>query len=249
MQNLLFSLLLTILAGLGLSYNALHAANDAMQPAHISHAPWHAQLQKYVSATGSVNYAAWKRDEATLDAYLKSLSAQAPGADWTRNEQMTFWINAYNAFTVKLILKNYPLKSITDLKDPWDQKFITIGGRSLSLNDIEHEILRKQFADPRIHFAVNCASKSCPVLLNQAFSADKLDSQLDAQARAFINDSKLNRLAANKAELSEIFNWYRSDFEQNGSTLIAFINRYASTKLQAAAAISHLPYDWSLNGR
>jgi hypothetical protein len=162
--------------------------------------------------------------------------------------EMAYWINAYNAFTVDLVLKNYPLKSIKDIEGgkPWDLAFITIGGKKYSLNNIEHDILRKKFSDPRIHFAINCASRSCPRLMNSAFDAAQLDQQLDSMAKAFINDPSKNKIAADKIEISQLFDWYKNDFSKNG-TLIAFLNKYAATKILPAAQISYLDYDWSLN--
>jgi hypothetical protein len=212
----------------------------------FDHAIWHELLQTYVNASGGVDYAGLRAEKSRLETYLQKLQARPPADDWSRDEKLAYWINAYNAFTVKLILDNYPLKSIRDLNEPWDRKFIRIGGKAYSLNDIEHNIIRKEFDEPRIHFAVNCAAKSCPPLLNAAYTAAALDRQLEQQTRAFINNPQFNRLSPGQASLSAIFDWYKEDFTK-GNTLIAYLNRYAKTRLQSDAGISYLEYDWGLN--
>lgn len=210
-----------------------------------SHEAWDALLKKYVSATGKVNYKGFKADKSKLEDYLKILSSNAPEESWSKAEEMAFWINAYNAFTIKLIVDNYPLSSINKLHGgkPWDQKWIKIGGKTYSLNNIENDILRPKFKDARIHFAVNCAAKSCPPLLNAAWTASNLNSNLDAQAKKFINNSAFNKLSEKKVEVSKIFDWYKEDF----GDLPAFLNKYASTKVGAKAKVVFLEYDWSLN--
>ena len=213
----------------------------------ISHDTWDALLQAHVSATGAVDYRGFQADRERLDGYLTHLAAHPPQASWSAAARMAYWINAYNAFTVQLILDHYPLKSIRDLDEPWDRKFIQLGGKAYSLNDIEHQILRKEFSDARIHFAVNCASASCPPLLNRAFTAEKLETQLNAQARRFINGTAYNHLGKRPLGLSEIFNWYGSDFTREAETLIAYLNRYAPEPIPAGTEIRFLPYDWRLN--
>lgn len=211
-----------------------------------SHEAWDALLKKYVSTTGKVNYKGLKAEKSKLEDYLKTLSGNAPEESWSKAEEMAFWINAYNAFTVKLIVDNYPLSSINKLNGgkPWDQKWIKIGSKTYSLNNIENDILRPKFKDARIHFAVNCAAKSCPPLLNAAWTASNLNSNLDAQAKKFINNSAFNKLSEKKAEVSKIFEWYKEDF----GDLPAFLNKYASsTKVGAKAKVLFLEYDWSLN--
>lgn len=212
----------------------------------ISHDQWHNQLQQYVSSTGTVNYSAWTLEEARLDAYLSKLESARP-ASMDHNEQLAFWINAYNAYTVKLILKHYPLSSITDLDSPWDQKFITISGTTYSLNDIEHTILRGQLKEYRVHFAVNCASISCPPLLNKAYTANNVQGFLDSQARTFINSTRYNSISGSELRLSKIFEWYREDFERSGS-LISYLNQYANSEISASANVDFQEYNWKLNG-
>jgi hypothetical protein len=225
-----------------------------------SHAPSHQAfdelLKKHVSKDGIVNYKGFFQDNAKLDKYLELLSNNAPDrAKWSKEEQLAYWINAYNAFTVKLIVDNYPVKSIQDLhpkvKIPlvntvWHIKFFKIGGQEASLDEIEHKILRKEFEEPRIHFAINCASFSCPPLLNEAFVPEKIEQQLDKVARTFVNDTKRNKITADKIEISSIFSWFKSDFTKKGS-LIDYLNQYCTIKIKPNAKVSHLDYDWSLN--
>ncbi len=220
------------------------------------HSAWTRLLKHYVSEDGMVDYRGLLDERESLQDYLDQLSSHAPDtAKWSRDEQLAYWINAYNAFTVKLIIDNYPLKSIRDLHPTpyiptvntiWHSKFFKIGGVETSLDEIEHEILRKQFNEPRIHFAINCASVSCPPLKNEAFTAAKLDVQLNEMASRFINDPKRNDLTADHPRLSRIFSWFEGDFTRNGS-LTDYINQFADTKIQSDAIIDFMPYDWSLN--
>ncbi|MEM8888868.1 MAG: DUF547 domain-containing protein [Bacteroidota bacterium] len=212
----------------------------------LSHEAWDKLLKKYVSPSGKVNYKGFKSEMATFQAYLDYLAANPPQADWSRNKIRAYWINAYNAFTVKTILDNYPLKSITNLGKPWDKKFIKIGGSTYSLNDIEHNILRAKYFDSRIHFAVNCASFSCPKLLNKAFTEANVSSQMGSLASIYINDARHNKITPEKAELSQIFEWYQGDFTKKGS-LIDYINKYSKVKLNPDAEVTFKAYNWNLN--
>lgn len=209
-----------------------------------SHEAFNSMLQKFVTSAGTVNYAGWKKSESDLDSYLQSLAAAIPSASTARNEALAYWINAYNAYTIKLILKNYPVAKITDLNagKPWDVQWITLAGKKYSLNDIENKVIRPTFKEPRIHFAVNCAAKSCPPLANKAFTADNLNSMLELRTKAFIN-SNLNTVTAEKVTLSKIFDWYKEDF----GNVLTFINKYANTKANKNASIAYNEYNWALN--
>lgn len=225
-----------------------------VQAAQISHVVLDSLLQQYVSADGQVNYKGLKADKKALDAYCQSLSDQPVQENWSREEQMAYWINAYNAYTIDLIIRNYPVESIKDIKkgvafvnSVWDIKFIKIQGYTYDLNNIEHNILRPVFKDARIHAAVNCASFSCPKLLAEAYTAEKLERQLDESMRSFINDPLRNRITAGKAEISEIFKWFKGDFERDAGSLREYLNRYAAVKLTKDTEISHIDYDWKLN--
>ncbi len=225
----------------------------------ISHEIWDNLLKKHVDNQGIVDYAGFKKDISILKSYLNLLQNNAPNEQWSKDEQLAFWINAYNAFTVQLILdhSSNSLKSIKDIGDkikiplvnsPWDIKFISISGKKLDLNTIEHGIIRKNFDEPRIHFALVCAAKSCPKLRNEAFVASKLSRQLDEQASDFINDSDKNIIRAKDLKLSSIFNWYAADFESK-MTINQWINKYSKTKVSPTGKFSFLEYNWELNGK
>ncbi len=210
-----------------------------------SHSEWDALLRQNVSSSGKVNYKGFKANLGKLDAYLEQLAKNPIQSDWSRGEKMAYWINAYNAFTVKLILDNYPLSSITKLHSgkPWDVKWIKLGDKTYSLNNIENDILRPQYKDARIHFAVNCAARSCPPLLNRAWTASNLNSNFEKQAKAFVNNAKFNQIGADKVMLSKIFDWYGGDF----GNLIDYLNKYAATKINSGAKVEFMEYDWALN--
>lgn len=221
-----------------------------------SHQIWDQLVKTHVKPNGMVDYKGFIKDKAKLEQYLKLISENAPDRKtWSKNQQLAYWINAYNAFTVKLIVDNYPTQSIRDLgpklkipliKDVWHYKFFKIGGVESSLDEIEHSILRKEFDEPRIHFAINCASVSCPPLLNEAFMPEKLESQLQKVAFAFINDPTRNKINPDKVQISAIFSWFQGDFTKKGS-LIDFLNQYAKVKIKSNAKVSHLDYNWNLN--
>ena len=245
---LLFSLLL-IFSGMG-------GATPVMAGDPVDHSLFAGLLEKYVIA-GKVDYAGFKAEEKTLDNYLDLLSKIDPGR-LSRNEQFAFYANAYNAWTIKLILSGYPgVQSIKDLgslfKSPWKKKIARIDGRVMTLDHIEHDILRPRFKDPRVHFAINCAAKSCPPLSRTPFSGDQLDAQLDRLARAFVNDPKNNDLKGNTLYVSSIFKWFKTDFTGG---IVDFFLRYSENDLNAKLRtigndikISYLDYDWSLNGK
>lgn len=242
------NIIITLLIVLGL--------NSFAQSKGPSHDLWNSLLKKNVSTTGKVNYKGFITDSVKFNTYLKLISSHKPDEKtWSVNEQKTFWINAYNAFTVKLIMDNYPVKSINNVlskakiaaKSPWDFKFIKIGNESFSLNTIEHEKLRKTFGDARFHFVLVCAAKSCPILLNEAYTADKLEMQLETQTKLFLNDKVKNIVSPNTIKISKLFEWYASDFKSEKTTLIDFINKYSKTKINPKASISYLEYSWDLN--
>ncbi len=245
--NPLFIGLITIFSCTG------EGQSSAQQPP--SHQLFTHLLQKYVLEDG-VNYAGLQQDSLALVEYLNDLSSHAPDKNsWSKEEQLAYWINAYNAFTLKLIIDNYPVESITDLHPTlyiplvntvWHKKFFTIGGVPSSLDYIEHEVLRKQFDEPRIHFAINCASFSCPPLRAEAFEANTINQQLEEQAQLFINDSKRNQLAENQIGISKIFSWFKGDFVKNGS-IIEYLNQYSNIEIKPDAKIIFLPYNWALN--
>ena len=207
-------------------------------------------LQKNVDKTGRVDYQSLKNNETLLDNYLAYIQNNEPTKDWSSNKKKAFWINTYNAYTIKIILNNYPLKSIRDIKidgkTAWKIPFVKVGQKRYTLDQIEHEILRKKFNDPRIHVGINCASVSCPRLWDFAFTEDNIASSLDNLMKVFINDTTRNKISKKNVALSEIFNWFSKDFIKNG-TIISYLNTYAAIKISEKASIKYLTYDWSLN--
>ena len=207
-------------------------------------------LQKNVDKTGRVDYQSLKNNETLLDNYLAYIQNNEPTKDWSLNKKKAFWINTYNAYTIKIILNNYPLKSIRDIKidgkTAWKIPFVKVGQKRYTLDQIEHKILRKKFNDPRIHVGINCASVSCPRLWNFAFTEDNIASSLDNLMKEFINNTTRNKISKNNLEISEIFNWFSKDFMKNG-TIINYLNTYAAIKISEKASIKYLTYDWSLN--
>jgi hypothetical protein len=220
----------------------------------VTHEVFTGVLHKFVDEQGWVDYASLQKDDTALNTYLDQLRHVHPNAkNWNDNEAKAYWINAYNAFTLRLILDHYPTESIKDIKSGipfinsvWDISFIEIEGRSYSLNDIEHRILRPNFKDPRIHFAINCASVSCPVLRREAYEANRLEDQLNEQARLFINDPLRNQIEAGSVKISRIFKWFNGDFTRE-TDLSTFINQYSNRKIPKGADLEYLPYDWRLN--
>ncbi len=211
----------------------------------FSHNDWDKLLRKYVSANGNVNYAGFKKDKTALKSYLKLLSDNPPKSSDSRNKKLAYWINAYNAFTIDLIVENYPIKSILKLDGgkTWYVKRITIGGKKYSLSGIEKNILIGRFKEARIHFAINCAAKSCPPIMNRAWTAQNLNNNLDQATRNFINNQKFNQIKKKSAKLSPIFDWYQADF----GNVIQFINQYSATKMSTKAKLQYIDYNWDLN--
>lgn len=207
---------------------------------------WNELLKKHVDTHGNVDYKGFLNDRVELKKYLNHLSQNPPSENESKNKRLAYYINAYNAFTVDLILENYPVKSIKDIRNPWGQNFIKLGEENLSLNDIEHNILRNM-NEPRIHFAINCASVSCPKLYNKAFTAEKLEAQLDKVTREFINSSE-NNISENELQLSNIFKWYKKDYLVNGIRSLAhYVSQFTDVKINPNAKVRFLDYNWDLN--
>ncbi|MBV1839987.1 DUF547 domain-containing protein [Photobacterium ganghwense] len=218
----------------------------------IDHSRWQQLLDKYLVVSPQQTLFRYRQvndtDRYELGHYLRDLAGQDPRR-LNRNEQFAYWVNLYNAMTVKLILDNYPVSSITKLGGlfsfgPWDETLITIAGQKLTLNDIEHRILRPIWRDPRIHYVVNCASQGCPDLQPQAFTAANHDALLEQSAKRFINSRKGVAVEQDKVRLSSIYDWYASDFG-NLSQLQAHLNQYRQQPVQ----LNHVRYDynWALN--
>lgn len=211
----------------------------------INHDKWSSLLETHVDKNGNVDYKGFAENLDKLDAYLNMLSNNKPTSEVSKNEKLAFWINVYNAFTVKLIVNHYPVKSIKDIKQPWDQKFFKIDGEAMSLNHVEHEILRNM-DEPRIHFAIVCASYSCPKLQRYAFTAENLDEQLINVTKEFLADETRNKISEKSIRISKIFDWFAKDFTQDGS-LIDFLNKYTDVNISPKAKKRYLEYNWALN--
>jgi Protein of unknown function, DUF547 len=236
------------------------------------HADWDALLKKHVqwlpdNKQSRVDYAAFKADRVALKIVLDGMSAvpKAEFDSWSREQRMAFLINAYNAFTVELILTKYPdLKSIKDLgsfvQSAWRKKFFTLLGEPRHLDWIEHEQLRPLYNDPRVHAAVNCASIGCPALRNEAFTAARLEAQLDDGMSRFLGDRTRNRVNGARLEVNAIFKWFKEDFEKGHKGFSKVEDVFAKFALQLSdkpeeqarlrdktLPVTHLDYDWSLN--
>lgn len=210
------------------------------------HLSFDALLKKHVSANGNVNYKAFKKDHKLLKSYIKTLGNNVPKTSDSSSKKIAFWINAYNALTIDVILQNYPIKSIKAIKNPWRKKLWKLGKTWYNLNDIEHNILRK-LNEPRIHFAIVCASVSCPKLSNCVYTSLNLETQLTKATKAFLADASKNKITKNELQLSKIFKWFKKDFEKNNGNLINFINQYTKITILSKAKIKYLKYNWNLN--
>ena len=229
----------------------------------VDHAPWNALLQKFVNNRGMVNYKGWqssKSDSSALDAYLKHLSSAQPKTKSSRKAKLAFWINAYNALTIKGILQVYPTKSIRDHTPKvfgfniWEDLYIWVGGKKYNLEKIEHKILRKM-GEPKIHFAIVCASIGCPRLMNEAFTAENVYKNLNRNMFHFFKQKQNFRhnAASNTFELSAILDWFKEDFGKNQAERLQKIAKYLPTEEAKAAALSgqvkvkYLEYNWKIN--
>ncbi len=236
-------------------------AHDPSSSAVIDHSAWDGFIAANLRggddgvariAYGEVSAA----DRAALDGYLESLSRVRIGA-YSRDEQRAYWINLYNAVTVDIVFEHYPLDSIRDISSglfssgPWKLDLVRVEGEDLSLDDIEHRILRPIWRDPRIHYAVNCASLGCPNLQPGAFTAANTEALLERGAREFVNHERGARIVGGKLEVSSIYDWFDADFGGNDRGVIEHLRRYAEPELDAALGsierISDDSYDWRLN--
>lgn len=261
-----FVILVTILAVSGIP---VVAADTVFDPNHTS---YNNVMRKTVK-DGLVDYAGLKRDHEMLDSYLTGLSKvkQREFKSWDENKQLGYLINLYNATTLKLIIDNYPVKSIKDIgsffKGPWKQPVVKLFGKSITLNTLEHKIIRVDYNEPRIHVALVCAAKGCPPLRNEAYTGEKLNSQLDDQVKVFLNNPVTFRIDQQNSTvyISPIFKWYGEDFikkftpkagfgglNKTEQAVLNFSSRYLSEvdkKYLAAGgySVKYLDYDWSLN--
>ncbi len=242
--------------------------HDPKSKTVISHNPWDQFLSTYVETNNNsntavrgintLNYAhVTSADKQTLKNYIATLTA-LPISHYNRNQQRAYWINLYNALTVDVVLDHYPVKSIMDIKlsglftrGPWQEKLIRVEQHPLSLNDIEHRILRPIWNDPRTHYAVNCASLGCPNLSTQAYTAENMEQQLEYAASAFINHPRGVEVKDGKLVLSSIYNWFKEDFGDSDINIIKHLQQYANEplkqKLSTIERIFDDQYNWKLN--
>lgn len=238
------------------------AAQDPASALSLDHGPWDRFLAAYVVADGGVNRVAYGRvtpgDRRALEDYIASLAA-TPADGLRRAEQLPFWINLYNALTVKVVLDHYPVESIRDIDispglftdGPWGKKLVTVGGEALSLDDIEHRILRPIWKDPRLHYVLNCAALGCPNLPPRAFTAGNAQTLLSRGARQYVNDPRGVAFDGDRLIVSSLYDWYAADFGGTDTAIISHLKRYAGpvllAKLEAARRIDDDDYDWTLN--
>jgi hypothetical protein len=238
------------------------AASDETQRRRVDVAAWNDFLARYVVAgDDGINRVAYGRvlpaDHEALSLQIAAL-AGLPITSYRRAEQQAYWINLYNALTVRVVLDHYPVASIRDIKlggllsfGPWSGKLLHIEGEEVSLDDIEHRILRPFWHDPRLHYALNCASLGCPNLAARAYEAATMERALDAAARGYVNHPRGARVEGGELFVSSIYRWYAADFGGSDAAIIAHLRRYAAPPLaQALAPITAIAgdrYDWSLN--
>ena len=215
------------------------------------HTLWDELLKDHVNENGAVNYKTFKPQQNKLSDYLIELKNNAPAVDWTDKERMAYYINLYNAYTIKFILTKYPVNSAKEArysgKDIWHLKLVKSGKEIYTLTHLETAIL-KQIRDPRFYFAINCAAVSCPKLMNSAFTAQNLEESLNRLTKAFINDKNHNIISAKKVKLSKVFEWHYNDFITSKISLIDFINTYSTIKINNDAKVEYLDYNTNLNG-
>lgn len=228
----------------------------------IDHSAFSKLLKTYVKpqkdGLNRVNYKAFKSRQSALKSYIKSLEKQIV-TNLSANEQFAFWANLYNAITIDVVLDAYPVQSIKDIdispglfsNGPWGKKLVRIEGTEISLDDIEHQILRKVYKDPRVHYAVNCASIGCPNVQTEAFKGAILDEQLNQAAIDYINSNRGIIVKNNEIAVSKIYSWFKKDFGNSNSGVLAHLKKYAKKELRVKLAkigsIDSTFYDWTLN--
>ncbi|AZQ42822.1 DUF547 domain-containing protein [Nonlabens ponticola] len=249
---LLFIFITASCVGAGSLYYDTLEANEQISTnrSQLDHSEYDKLLKRYVNEEGFVDYEGLKKEHAALKSYLTYLSVNPPKKDWENGEQFAYYINLYNAATLDLILDNDMPASIKDISGPlgqvWLKEYINVNGEMYSLASIEKGVLQKM-GDPRIHFAINCASYSCPKLMRDAFTGSNVDELMDRAAREFVNSDKNDLSDPANPKLSSIFKFYTSDFTDTGKSLVAYVNQYADQKINTGAKVDFKEYDWSLN--
>jgi hypothetical protein len=222
-----------------------HISTQDSDPNEIHYEVLDKVLSKYVDGNGKVDYKKIATD-SLFNAVHKNMSKLFPDNTWSREQQISYWINMYNVSTIKLICDHYPIKSIMDIDMAFDLLIVKLGKKEYSLNQIEKVMLNK-FNDPRIHFAINCGAVSCPPLLNKSFRALSLNKTLRERTVSFINDPLQNEISTTELKLSKIFEWYKEDFTKTNITLITYLNQFSKVQIVQGLKITYKEYDWSLN--
>ena len=256
---IMIGLLIILLPHMCFAFDHQHGIWDIIMKKHV--------VMKDGGHSSRVDYKGIKNDRALFNTYLSELSSvsRTEFDSWSKKQQLAFLINAYNAFTIDLILKHYPVKSIKDIgslfKTPWQIEFIPLFGKTWSLDQIEHQMIRKKgvFDEPRIHAALVCASIGCPALRNVAYTEENIDTELEQAMINFLSDKSRNRFIAdkNRFQVSPIFKWYEDDFKLKYGSLLAFFNKYGESLVSrktdlgimkhGKSTIEFLDYDWKLN--
>jgi hypothetical protein len=235
-------LTLAVVAGLAVCWPLVAAAVD--------HGAFDRILRDHVKR-GRVDYAAIKaRAKKDLDRYVHALS-QAKLDGLSRGEKLALYLNAYNANVIKAVVERYPLASVAKVKGFFDRKKIRVAGSTLTLNALEHQVIRKRFAEPRIHFALVCAARSCPPLPSRAFSAKRLEQDLERLTRSFLNSREGARITRGRVTVSKLFEWYGEDFTRAAGSVGAFVAKYRDQGAERfrRGPVGFHPYDWALNDR
>lgn len=237
--------------------------NDPNSRESIDHTPWDNLLSRHVRTSDQgvnlVDYNGFSTGDRTMLADYITISSGVPISQFNRDQQLAYWVNLYNALTVRVVLDHYPVESIRDIDispglfatGPWDKKLISIEGENLTLNDIEHRIMRPIWRDPRIHYVVNCASIGCPNLRDRAYSGTEIDTALDRAATAYVNDPRGVSVVDGKVSVSKIYDWFIEDFGGSEGMVLRHLQRYAApelaARLEAIGKLSDVHYDWSIN--
>ena len=237
--------------------------NDPNSRESIDHTPWDNLLSRHVRTSDQgvnlVDYHGFSTGDRTMLADYITILSGVPISQFNRDQQLAYWVNLYNALTVRVVLDHYPVESIRDIDispglfatGPWDKKLISIEGENLTLNDIEHRIMRPIWRDPRIHYVVNCASIGCPNLRDRAFSGTEIDTALDRAATAYVNDPRGVSVVDGKVSVSKIYDWFIEDFGGSEGMVLRHLQRYAApelaARLEAIGKLSDVHYDWSIN--
>ena len=237
--------------------------NDPNSRESIDHTPWDNLLSRHVRTSDQgvnlVDYHGFSTGDRTMLADYITILSGVPISQFNRDQQLAYWVNLYNALTVRVVLDHYPVDSIRDINispglfatGPWDKKLISIEGENLTLNDIEHRIMRPIWRDPRIHYVVNCASIGCPNLRHRAYSGTEIDTALDRAATAYVNDPRGVSVVDGKVSVSKIYDWFIEDFGGSEGMVLRHLQRYAApelaARLEAIGKLSDVHYDWSIN--